>query len=125
MAIPPVSPLGVFLVVWCAVAFGAGAVLDRVRVPYRKLMLIRVASILGAVLLLLGAWLFSGRSPGLFFGVGGLSIVVLLNVYCVRVCPHCARTVWPRYELALGHCPRCGTDLSCPPERIATWRRAA
>jgi hypothetical protein len=125
MAIPHVTPLDVFFLIWCAIAFGVGAVLDRVKVPYTKLLLIRVASILGAALLLLGVWLLSGTAQGLYFGIGGLITVVALNFYCVRVCPHCARTAWPRYELALGLCPRCGTDLSCPHERVATWQRSA
>jgi len=125
MATPHMSPLGVFLLMWCAVAFGVGAFLNQVKVPYAKLLLIRVGSIVGAALLLLGVWHFSEAAQGLFFGICGLTSVLAINFYCVRVCPHCARTAWPRYELALGFCPRCGSDLNRPHERVANWRRAA
>lgn len=122
MSTPHLS-LGVFLLTWGAVAFGLGAFLSQMKAPYAKLLLIRMGSILGAALLLLGVWHFSETSKGLFFGICGLTSVLALNFYCVRVCPHCARTAWPRYELSLGLCPRCGLDLSRPHDRLATWRR--
>lgn len=103
----------------------SGAFLNRVKVPYVKLLLIRAASIFGPALLLLGVWHFSEAAQGSYFAIGGLIAVAALNLCCVRVCPHCARTVWPRQELALGLCPRCGTDLSRSHERAATWHRNA
>jgi hypothetical protein len=125
MATLHMSPLGVFFLTWGVTVIGVGVFLDRVKVPYAKLLLIRAWSILGAALLLLGVWHFSETAQGFYFGIIGLTTVVVLNFYCVRVCPHCARTAWPRHEFAFAFCPRCGADLSRPHERVATWRRAA
>ena len=117
MATPHVSSLGAFLLTWGGITFAVGIFLNQVKVPHAKLLLIRAWSILAAALLLLGVWHFSGAAQGLYFGIVGLTAVVVLNFFCLRVCPHCARTAWPRHELALGFCPRCGTDLSRPHER--------
>ena len=120
-----VSQLSVFLLVWLAVTAGIGAASARMAAPYAKQRLIRAVGILSAASLVVGVWYFSTDSHGLYLAVGGMIAVTAINFFCVRVCPHCARTSWPRFELRVGFCPRCGTDMSRPHERTATWRRAA
>ena len=121
----PVSHLSIFLLAWVAVTAGMGAVSAQMRAPYAKLRPIRVAGILSATSLIVGVWYFSGNTQGLYFAVGGIVAVTAINFFCIRVCPHCARASWPRLELWVSFGPRCGTDMSRPHERTATWRRAA
>jgi hypothetical protein len=114
-----------FLFGWLVLVACGTAALAWVKTPYIKLLLTRIGGILGGAVFLAGAWWFSDTSKGLAFATIGTIAVVAVNFFTVRICPHCAKTLYPRGELARGFCPRCGADMSAAHERTATWREAA
>jgi hypothetical protein len=110
---------------WLVFVVFSAAALVPVRTPYVKLLLTRTNGIVGAALILWGGWWLSGTSKGMLFATVGVITVASLNFFTIRICPHCAKTLYPRNQLALGFCPRCGANMSAPHERTANWREAA
>jgi hypothetical protein len=110
---------------WLALVVCSAAALNAVRSPYVKLLLTRAQGVLAGVLLLCGSWWLSASTTGILFATVGVVVVVSLNFFTIRICPHCAKTLYPRTELMLGFCPRCGANLSAPHERTANWRETA
>ena len=103
-----------FLFAWLVLVVCATAVLTRVKTPYIKLLLTRTLGLVGGAVLLAGAWGLSATSKGLIFATIGVILVVTMNFFTIRICPHCAKTLYPRNEFAVGFCPRCGADMSAP-----------
>jgi predicted RNA-binding Zn-ribbon protein involved in translation (DUF1610 family) len=114
-----------FLFGWLAFALCVTAALTWVKTPYIKLLLTRAGGVLGATVFLAGAWRFSETTDGLLFATVGTILVVVLNLFTIRICPHCAKTLYPRSELARGFCPRCGANMGKSHERTATWHEGA
>jgi hypothetical protein len=114
-----------FMAGWLVVMACLSAGLARVKTPHLKLVLTRILGIVGCASLLLAAWRLPETTNGLLFVAVGCITVVGLNLLTTRICPHCAKTIYPRSMLALGFCPRCGTNLNAPHERSASWHRAA
>jgi uncharacterized paraquat-inducible protein A len=114
-----------FMVGWLALVVCVAVALARVKTPYIKWLLTRAGAILGAALCLIGVWLFSETTNELVFAALSITIIVILNFFTIRVCPHCAKTLYPRNDLARGFCPRCGANMSANHERRVTWREGA
>jgi len=114
-----------FLFGWLALVICATAALTWVKTPYLKLLLTRVGGLVGVAVFLVGAWRFSETTEGLVFATVGIIVVATINFFTIRVCPHCAKTLYPRSELARGFCPRCGANMSGVHERTATWHEGA
>jgi hypothetical protein len=110
---------------WLIVMVCCAVAVVRVRTPRLKLLLTRTQGVLGGASLVLGGWWFSATTTGLLFAVIGVISVVSLNFFTIRICPHCAKTVYPRTQLMLGFCPRCGADLGAAHERTANWPASA
>jgi hypothetical protein len=114
-----------FMAGWLIVMACLSAGLAQVKTPHLKLVLARILGIVGCAALLLAAWRLPETTNGLLFAAVGCVTVVGLNLLTTRICPHCAKTIYPRRMLALGFCPRCGASLDAPHERSASGHRAA
>jgi hypothetical protein len=113
-----------FISGWLIVMVCLTAGLSQVKTPHLKLLFTRILAVVGCTALLLGAWWLARTANSLVFAAVGCITVVGLNLLTMRICPHCAKTIYPRTMLAIGFCPRCGTNLSAPHERTATWNQA-
>ena len=110
-------PFQLFLIGWLILGSTAQLTLALVRTPYTKWVLTRVSGIATGAALVIGAWFFI-REPGtVVFAAISTTMIVILNFVIVRVCPQCAKTIYPRTQLALSFCPRCGAMLDGPHRR--------
>jgi len=116
---------GRFLTAWLIVMVCLTVGLGHVKTPYVKLRFARILAVVGCASLLAGAWWLANTRDELLFAAVGCITLVGLNLLTTRICPHCAKTIYPRTMLALGFCPRCGTNLSAPHERTASARQTA
>src|ERR1700683_3600258 len=110
---------------WLVVVVFSATALVQVRTPYVKLLITRALGVVGGASLLWGGWLLSGTTKDILFATVGVITIVTVNFFTIRICPHCAKTLYPRHQLALGFCPRCGANLGAPHERTANWREVA
>jgi hypothetical protein len=100
-----------FVAGWAALGIGGAVLLGQLRSPQVKRVLWRVLTGLGAVIFLSSIWLLDGSIKNLMFMGPPVVLILLLNIWLVRVCDSCAAIVHPRYLLPPNFCPKCGAPL--------------
>src|SRR5262245_56331922 len=100
-----------FVAVWAVLGIGGTVALALLRDPaIKRVVQLGLVAFSGAVFVAF-VWLVSGSVRSLAFSGVAVSLVILGNVYLVRVCYSCAALVQPRYLVPPKFCSKCGAPL--------------
>jgi hypothetical protein len=100
-----------FVAGWAALGIGGAVLLGQLRSPPVKRIVWRVLTGLAGVIFLAAVWLLDGSIKNLLFMAPPVLLILLLNVWLVRVCDSCAALVQPRYLVPSNFCPKCGAPF--------------